>query len=195
MNKKVNEITSGQPEENNPKEKLALRDKDLLLREAVVADARQLTDWWNDGQVMEHAGFPKGLNTTLEETQTLLENADPQKMVRLIIEVDGVSVGECSFRIIGRQAEIGIKLCAVEYQNRGYGTRALRLMIGQIFANDQIEKIVLDTNIDNKRSQHVYHSLGFKKVATRYDAWQDQLGRWQTAVDFELTREDWYARN
>ena len=39
----------------------------LTIRDAVAADAAQLTAWWNDGAVMAHAGFPNGLGTTVEK--------------------------------------------------------------------------------------------------------------------------------
>lgn len=40
---------------------------DICIRQAKATDAKQLTAWWNDGTVMEHAGFPNGLGTTEEE--------------------------------------------------------------------------------------------------------------------------------
>jgi hypothetical protein len=40
----------------------------LTIRSAVPDDAEILTSWWNDGKVMAHAGFPLGLNQTLEQT-------------------------------------------------------------------------------------------------------------------------------
>lgn len=170
---------------------MELRNNDLALREAMPSDARKLTEWWNDGDVMEHAGFPKGLDVTEEETRKMLEKTDPAKMMRLIIEVDEKPVGECSYRLEGHQAEIGIKLCETEYQNRGFGRKALRMMISHIFdLYEQVEKIVLDTDVNNKRSRHVYELLGFSLVAIRPDAWQDQLGAWRTDVDYELTREN-----
>lgn len=169
---------------------MELKDKDLTLRKAVATDARQLTDWWNDGRVMEHAGFPNGLGITEEETQLTIENADRKNMTILIIEVENKPVGECNFRLMGDQAEIGIKVCDQSYQNRGFGRRALKLMISHVFNNPEITKVILDTNIKNKRSQHVYRELGFKLVDTRINAWQDQLGAWQTALDFELLRKD-----
>ena len=39
----------------------------LTIRQAEVADAKQLAAWWNDGAVMAHAGFPNSLGTTEEE--------------------------------------------------------------------------------------------------------------------------------
>ena len=40
--------------------------ENLTIRQAEVADAKQLAAWWNDGAVMAHAGFPNGLGTTEE---------------------------------------------------------------------------------------------------------------------------------
>ena len=50
-------------------------------------------------------------------------------------------------------------------------------------------KIILDTNLRNERAQHVYEQLGFEKVRVRENSWKDQLGNWQSAVDYELTEE------
>lgn len=54
----------------------------------------------------------------------------------------------------------------------------------------RVLKNVLDTNLNNKRAQHVYEELGFTKVKIRIDDWKDQLGRLQSAVDYELTEGD-----
>ena len=51
-------------------------------------------------------------------------------------------------------------------------------------------KIVLDTNLKNLRAQHVYELLGFQKIRVNHNAWRDQLGEWQTSVDYELIPQD-----
>lgn len=48
--------------------------ENLTIRQAEVADAKQLAAWWNDGAVMAHAGFPNGLGTTEEEVVKGLRN-------------------------------------------------------------------------------------------------------------------------
>jgi len=35
----------------------------ICIRNAVASDCGQLAAWWNDGKVMVHAGFPKGIAT------------------------------------------------------------------------------------------------------------------------------------
>ena len=156
----------------------------LLIRDAVTADAQQLTAWWNDGAVMAHAGFPLGLGTTEEKVIAGLGNG------RLVLEENERLIGEACSRKVGEGiAEIGIKICETDCQNRGLGRVILSTLISWLFAQG-FEKIVLDTNLTNKRAQHVYESLGFKKLRVNIDSWTDQLGNKQSAVDYELTEDN-----
>ena len=54
-------------------------------------------------------------------------------------------------------------------------------------------KIVPDTNLTNTRAQHVYESLGFRKVRTNIDSWKDQFGKLQSSVDYELVEKDFVS--
>jgi len=154
------------------------------IRTAVVTDAQQLTAWWNDGAVMAHAGFPKGLGTTVEKVLAGLREG------RLVLEENGRLIGEACYRKVGEGiAEIGIKICETDCQNRGLGRVILSMLISWLFSQG-FEKIVLDTNLTNKRAQHVYESLGFKKLRVNIDSWTDQLGNKQSAVDYELTEDN-----
>ena len=155
----------------------------LLIRDAGTADAQQLTAWWNDGAVMAHAGFPLGLGTTVEKVIAGLGNG------RLILEENERLIGEACYRKVGEGiAEIGIKICETDCQNRGLGRIILSMLISWLFEQG-VEKIVLDTNLTNLRAQHVYESLGFQKLRVNIDSWTDQLGNKQSAVDYELTED------
>ena len=166
---------------------MKLQFENLTIRQAVVADAKQLTAWWNDGAVMAHAGFPNGLGTTEEEVIRGLGNG------RMVIEESDRLIGECIYRnVADGVAEIGIKICETDCQNRGVGRKVLSMLIGWLFRNGY-SKIVLDTNLTNTRAQHVYESLGFCKVKTNIDSWKDQLGRLQSSVDYELVEKDFVS--
>ena len=160
-----------------------IRYDTLLIRDAVTADAQQLTAWWNDGAVMAHAGFPLGLGTTVEKVIAGLGNG------RLVLEENERLIGEACYRKVGEGiAEIGIKICETDCQNRGLGRIILSMLISWLFEQG-VEKIVLDTNLTNLRAQHVYESLGFQKLRVNIDSWTDQLGNKQSAVDYELTED------
>ena len=134
---------------------MEIRFGNILLRSALPSDAPMLARWWNDGTVMAHAGFPKGLGITEEEVLHGIGEG------LLIIEEDGKSIGEASFCALDEtRAEMGIKICAFECQNRGLGRTVLSMLIRHLF-DVGFEKIMLDTNLSNVRAQHVYESLGF----------------------------------
>ncbi len=168
-----------------------LKKDNLIIRNAGAGDAETLCSWWNDGNIMAHAGFPKGLGTTPQRIAEQLLPDDDDTRRRLILEIDSIPVGEMSYKNEGNGiADIGIKICNTERQEKGFGTQFLKMLIGCLFYEKGYEKILLDTNLENKRAQHVYEKIGFRRTAVKLDSWQDQLGRWQSAVYYELTKDD-----
>lgn len=160
--------------------------ENLRIRNAVQGDASMLCQWWNDGRVMAHAGFPNGLKTNLEKVMQQIAADSDHSGRRLILEISNQPVGEMSYRNLGhRIAEIGIKICEVSRQGKGCGTRFLAMLISHLFSRGY-EKIVLDTNVNNLRAQHVYEKLGFQKLCINHNSWINQLGEPQSSVDYEL---------
>lgn len=176
---------------------MLLTFKNLTIRNAAAGDAVQLEKWWNDGNVMAHAGFPHGLGLTTEEIIKRLEKDADYVYRHLIIEVDKIPVGEMSYRNKGEKTvEIGIKICDFSFHNKGLGKIALSMMIFALFNTMGFRRIILDTNLNNKRAQHVYEQLGFRRLRVRENAWKNQLGEVQSSVDYELYPEDFinYAK-
>lgn len=179
-----------------------IKHDNLTIRNATAEDAGVLAGWWSDGKVMAHAGFPLGINITEEEVLKEIATDADDTFRRLIIEADNIRIGEMSFRNKGcGVAEIGIKICDFTKQEKGHGTKLIFMLISELFGRLGYEKIILDTNLNNKRAQHVYEKLGFRKVAEKHDCWTNQLGELQSAVDYEMTKEEyithvrnyWYA--
>ena len=144
-----------------------LKYNEILVRNASLEDVPNLLKWWNDGRVMEHAGFPLGLNTTDNRVIQNIKNHD----------------------MINKSVEIGIKICEEEYQNRGLGKIILSLLISELFSKG-FEKIVLSTTVENKRAHHVYEKLGFVKTEIKENLWTDQLGNICSSVMYELIEEN-----
>jgi len=165
---------------------MLIQYRNLVIRNAEAADSEQLALWWNDGLVMAHAGFPHGLGTSPEKIARELDGDCDSEHRRLIIECGKVPIGEMSYRRKGGgKAEIGIKICDISMQEKGFGKILLSMLIAELFRMG-FEKIVLDTNLNNTRAQHVYERIGFRKVRVNYDSWTDQLGQSQSSVDYEL---------
>lgn len=176
---------------------MLLRFKNLVIRNATVDDAEQLATWWNDGTIMAHAGFPNGTGQKAKDIADSLENDSDDFHRRLIIEVSQVPVGEMNYRNKGEgTAEIGIKICDFSLHDRGPGKILLSMLISSLFNEMGYNKIILDTNMNNKRAQHVYEELGFRKLCIRENSWKNQLGELQSSIDYELYQGDFidYAK-
>lgn len=170
---------------------MLLEYKNLRIRNATPADAALLANWWNDGKIMTHAGFPNGLGETAESIARKIETDDDNKSRRLILELDDLPIGEMGYYNLGDKiAEIGIKICDFSKQEKGFGRLYLSMLIQSLFEDFGFEKIVLDTNLKNERAQHVYEKLGFRKVRINYDSWKNQLGELESSVDYELYPEN-----
>ena len=169
---------------------MEIRNNNLCIRNATPADCEQLAAWWNDGAVMAHAGFPLGLGTTAEKIKSEIADDSDDTRRRLIITCDNTPIGEMSYYNLGDGViEMGIKICDTFYQEKGLGRKLLSMLISELFSQGY-SKIILDTNLKNTRAQHVYETLGFKKVRVNVDSWKDQLGELQSSVDYELIPEN-----
>ena len=67
------------------------------------------------------------------------------------------------------------------------------MLISSLFRDLGFENIILDTNLKKERAQHVYEQLGFTKLRVNENAWKDQLGEWQSSVDYELYPENFIS--
>ena len=158
-----------------------LKYNEILVRNASLEDVSNLLKWWNDGRVMEHAGFPLGLNTTDNKVIQNIKNHDMINNALLIIEYNKIPIGEMNYKKLDHKSvEIGIKICEEEYQNRGLGKIILSLFISELFS----------TTVENKRAHHVYEKLGFVNTEIKENSWTDQLGNIRSSVMYELIEEN-----
>ncbi|HHV45952.1 MAG TPA: hypothetical protein GXX53_03445 [Tissierellia bacterium] len=68
---------------------MRIQKDNIVIRSATVDDAIQLNKWWNDGRIMEHAGFPNGLGESLEYTIENIKSREGKLSQLCIIEIDG----------------------------------------------------------------------------------------------------------
>lgn len=163
--------------------------KQITIRNTVAEDAPQLAAWWNDGSVMAHAGFPRGLGITIEKIVTDIASDSDDTRRRLMLLADRTPIGEMCYRCVDPQtADIGIKICEADRQEQGIGRIALSMLIRHLFQMG-CTKIILDTNPNNSRARHVYEKLGFRMIRINENSWKNQLGEWESSVDYELTKE------
>ena len=170
---------------------MKIKNGNLTIRKATAKDVKILSAWWNDGEVMAHAGFPNGIGISENQVVEMLKE-DNALNRRLILELEDIAIGEMNYRTLQEKiAEIGIKICDSSQQDKGFGTEYLKMLMEYIFVKLEYDKITLDTNLKNERAQHVYEKLGFRRIRTNIDAWKDQLGVLQSSVDYEISKEEY----
>lgn len=179
---------------------MRIQKDNIVIRSATIDDAIQLNEWWNDGRVMEHAGFPNGIGESLDDTIASIRRGEGKLSQLCIMEINGKPVGELSYSIRGDEAAYpGWKICDFNYQKQGYGPKITMILLEFIFTDVvinskfPIEKIIWDTTLENKRAQYVYENenkIGARKMGIQENLWKDQLGNWRSSVDYEISKED-----
>jgi RimJ/RimL family protein N-acetyltransferase len=175
------------------KEVLKIADGDLIIRNAKVSDIDQLSSWWADGKVMEHAGFPNGIKSDKEilKGDLVVDNVSGLDNLRLVIEKDNLPIGEMNYRLTANRVyEIGIKICEEEYQDKGIGSRAINLLLDFLVNEMRARRIALDTTPENTRARATYEKLGFVQTEVKNNSWTDQLGNKRSSVHYELNVDD-----
>ncbi len=170
----------------------------ILIREAELTDAVTLNNWWNDGEIMADVGFPNGLNESLERTIDNIKFHKGRINKLCIIEIDNLAVGEASTHVEDdNTAYPGWKICDKNYQNKGYGSKIINMILEYIFTDSliqgkkQIDRVIIDTLLDNKRAQYVYENkMKLRKINVKEDAWKDPLGNMRGIVEYEITKEE-----
>lgn len=92
-------------------------------------------------------------------------------------------IGEVALKHIDRGAgtcELSIHLQSDAVKNRGYGTRAERLMLQYTFDILKMNVVYADAVLKNSRSQHVLEKLGFERT-----------GQDGTFVHYRLNIDEW----
>jgi len=149
------------------KDKIMLRFGNLRVRQAQETDVQQLVSWWNDGNIMAHAGFPKGVGTNTECVSNLLKKDAFGKVEHFMLEFDSRSVGEMHYRQTDEcSVEIGIKICDFAFHRQGLGKKFLSLFINYLFEVFHYAQIVVHVDCNNMVARHVYEQLGFKQIST-----------------------------
>lgn len=167
----------------------------VKLREAIPEDAELLCKWYSDGNVMVHVGFPNGLDRNVHELREHLAKKVSINNLFIILNEENIPIGECSYNNLDKEkCNIGIKICELIYQGKGYGEDTIITFINYLFRNYSLKHIDLDTLIENTRAQNLYRKIGFKDIGIDSDCWGDPIGRSRSAINMTLLKEEFYNK-
>ena len=175
--------------------------KYVSFRSIKIEDASLLCRWYRNKELMKHVGFEDGLNVTEEGLIFSIANEVEDKSIDrtfrrfIIIENEsGDVIGELSFNdldLVNKCCRIGIKICEIEKQHRGYGYEAVRLFLEYLFNSYGLHRIELDTLLENRRAQGLYKKVGFKEIGVKRDCWLDPQGNYRSAVLMDILKDEY----
>ncbi|MBN4074376.1 MAG: RimJ/RimL family protein N-acetyltransferase [Alkaliphilus sp.] len=141
----------------------------VRLREYKKEDMEQAQKYVNDPEVKSflHPGIPY-LYTFEDQKKWFEDNSATKDIYSFAIETvaDNKYIGGCGVNSIDWKnsvAGVGIFIGDKNYWNKGYGTEVMRLLVGFIFNEMNINKVNLNVFSFNERAIKSYVKCGFKK--------------------------------
>jgi diamine N-acetyltransferase len=150
--------------------------KKVRLRPIERDDLPRFVEWFGDPEVRRHLAIYLPFSLAQEERwfENLQGRLERQEDVLLAIETaDGVHIGNLGLHAINwkdRSAELGIAIGEKAYWNQGYGTDAIRTLLGLAFRELNLHRVFLRVDADNARAIRCYEKAGFQREGTSREA-------------------------
>jgi len=160
----------------------------VRLRPIERDDLPRFVEWFGDPEVRRHllVYLPFSLAQEKRWFENLLGRLERQEDLVLAIETSGgVHIGNVGLHAIdwkNRNAELGIVIGEQAYWGQGYGTDAIRTLLGLAFGEMNLHRVFLRVDADNGRGIRCYEKAGFRRE-----------GAFREAVFKEGTYHDQYV--
>jgi RimJ/RimL family protein N-acetyltransferase len=170
----------------------------VRLRAPRPGDYPILFPWYNDPEVV--APFDRFSLDTYESFVRSVESApgDPASLApRFVIErlSDGRPLGFVGYYAahpVLTLTDVWYVLGAAAERGRGYGSEAVRLLIGHLFESTDLVRVGATTDVENLASVRLLERIGFRREGTlRYALFHH--ARWHDVFVYSVTRPDWVA--
>ena len=172
-----------------------LEGKKVNLRVMERSDLDFATECFNN---INYWGEYEPLGAQKSKTERLKAFDNPPQVAilcereRFIIEKkDKTKIGFMALWLAqpSRMMEIGYSLIPSE-RGKGYGTKAVQLIVDYLFLSRDIARIQAMTDVRNKASQKALEKAGFKREGTIRKA-GFLRGEWTNAYLYGVIREEW----
>ena len=167
----------------------------MRLRPIADEDLPLFARWLNDPEVRYWLSMADGPDLTLESEEEWYEEmrADPATVVWCIETEEGKPIGNLGLHAIDEahgRATLGIFIGEKTYWSRGYGTEAIRSLLGFAFGEMGLRRIALGTDEDNARGIRCYEKCGFVREGLQR-AFRLRGGEPVNGVVMAVLREEW----
>ena len=179
-----------------------LTSERVRLRPHVASDAADHVRWRNDAEVAYWATagnvrfWPVSAAAVEHWFTGKLPEMDPRSDGVFAVDLlDGRHIGMADYRdvdLVARSAVVGITIGEKDLWGQGYGSEALRLLVGYLFEHLNLHRVQLDTWSANERAMRSFARIGFTEEGRLREAiWGP--GRYFDVVVMGLLRSEWQS--
>ncbi len=166
----------------------------------MASDAADHIRWRNDAEVAFWATagdvrfWPVAAAAVDRWFEEKLPRMDPRSDGVFAIDLlDARHIGMMDYRdvdAITRSATVGVTIGEKDLWGQGYGSEALRLLVGYLFDHLNLNRVQLDTWSGNERAIRSFTRIGFREEGRlRQAVWG--AGRYFDSVLMGLLRSEW----
>lgn len=160
-------------------------------------DVAIFTKWMNDRAVTDGLGDSAAQFNLLNEKKWMEDILNNNEIAYSIVLNNGDiligSIGLFEIKQIHGTATVGLYIGEVENRGKGYGTEAMKLLVGHAFGVLNLRNIMLTVFDFNENAYKSYIKVGFKEFGRRKKAYYLNNQYYDT-IFMEITREDWYNK-
>lgn len=173
----------------------------VRLRAFTEADIKPSVEFMNDPEIImnldDDAPMPQSYETQKEwfEKQRK-EHKDYKDFFWAIETKDGKFIGGCGVNHMDRKnrvARVGIFIGDKQYQDKGYGTDAMRVLLKFLFEEYNVNKVKLSVFDYNRRAIRSYEKCGFQtEVVCREAVYR--YGKYHDLRNMAILKEAYFQR-
>jgi len=153
--------------------------------------------WFNDPEITQYITMYKPMTRDMEE-EWFNNLKHKEDAVYFSISVDSeeesdIIIGNCAIHDINaknRACSCGITIGEKKYQNIGYGTEAMEMLVEYGFNTLNMNRIELSVYDFNSRAFKTYQKVGFVEEGRKRQA-RYHNGKYQDEIMMAILREDW----
>jgi len=179
-----------------------IESEKILIRQLELGDEKLLHKWRNNEEGNLYCGFRYGFLLSEEsfrlKVKQQVENTDvfPIEKIFIILKKEDLKpIGDISYRNWdkrNRSAEFGLEIGELNERGKGFGYEVLSYFIEFMFNHLNLNRIELNTLIDNERSIKLYKKLGFQKVGImRESSFDSRKGKYIDVLYMDLLAKEW----
>ena len=170
----------------------------VYLRPLEMEDVDSFIVWLNDEEIRQYVKRTSPLNRIRErEFIERLYKDDREIILGIVLEEDDRLIGNIALHGIlnpYRHATLGIFIGDKTCWSKGYGTEALRLMLGHGFDQLNLHRIYLTVLGFNARAIRAYEKVGFRREgAFREQTYRD--GKYHDILIMGILEDEWREQN